>query len=92
MSSSSTLLGVVAQLRQVQRLELLLNAPLSRCGMTSSAPDHWQKIVGAALQCLNAFIHAFIADQGGHGGSSAVVLLKARSSWSAALLPGDQAE
>jgi hypothetical protein len=33
MSSSSTLLGVVAQLRQVQRLELLLNAPLSRCGL-----------------------------------------------------------
>jgi hypothetical protein len=30
MSSSSTLLGVVSQLRQVQRLELLLNAPLSR--------------------------------------------------------------
>jgi hypothetical protein len=30
MSSSSTLLGVMGQLRQVQRLELLLNAPLSR--------------------------------------------------------------
>jgi hypothetical protein len=30
MSSSSTLLGVVSQLRQVQLLELLLDAPLSR--------------------------------------------------------------
>jgi hypothetical protein len=36
MSSSSTLLGVVGQLWQVQRLELLLNAPLSRCGDTAT--------------------------------------------------------
>uniref|UniRef100_A0A383VUZ7 Uncharacterized protein n=1 Tax=Tetradesmus obliquus TaxID=3088 RepID=A0A383VUZ7_TETOB len=37
MSSSSTLLGVVGQLRQVQRLELLLGAPLSRHG---PSPTH----------------------------------------------------